>query len=94
MKTIDEWYRSEELRTELAALLEKSPLKDAIEVCLSTELNLAHTPDARADLVHQAALHGASRDGFLRAFRVLNTLTTAPTKPEAMPEPWAHVGAR
>lgn len=88
MMTKTEWDRRESLRVQLAALLEQEPLKQAVEVCLSMETDFPNQFVGTADLLHQAALSGASREGYFRFFRNLKALTKEATKPLPMPEPW------
>jgi hypothetical protein len=83
-----DWDRRESLRTQLAALLEQEPLKQALEVCLSMETDIPQHFVGTSDLLHQAALSGAAREGYFRFFRNLKALTRQPTTPVSQPEPW------
>jgi len=94
MKTLEEWNRSEELRIHLSEAMTKSPLKEAIEVCLSMEVNAATDYDPRTDIIHHAALCGATREGYFRAFRRLKSLAEDPVKPPDHLVPWEHVLSR
>lgn len=86
--TKTEWDRRESLRVKLTALLDEEPLKQALEVCISMETDFPNQFVGTADLLHQAALTGASREGYFRFFRNLKALTKEVHKPFAMPEPW------
>jgi hypothetical protein len=89
--TKTEWDRRETLRLKLAELLEQEPLKEALQVCLSLETEAPQHFVGSADLLHQADLSGASREGYFRFYRNLKALTKESAKPSEMPEPWAHL---
>ena len=86
-----EWDRSEALRARLSELLNEEPLRQALQVCLSLETDTPHQLNGSSDLLHQAALNGASREGYFRFYRNLKALTKPPVKLEEMPAPWAHL---
>jgi hypothetical protein len=89
MMTKAEWDRRESHRMKLSELLEQEPLKQALEVCLTMETDVPHHFVGSADLLHQAALSGAAREGYFRFFRNLKALTREPVAMVEMPRPWA-----
>ena len=93
MTTKKEWDSRDDLRIALAGLLKQEPLRSALEVCLSQDIGTAHLQVATSDLVHQAALAGATREGFFRFYRMLVSLTADPKAPVEEKKPWSHIKA-
>jgi hypothetical protein len=85
-----DWDRNESLRTRLVSLLNEEPLKDALEVCLSMETDIPNHFVSAVDILHQAALSGAAREGYFRFYRNLKALTKEPFKPAVHSESWGH----
>lgn len=91
MMTKTDWDRNESLRTRLLSLLNEEPLKEALEVCLSMETDIPNQFVGSVDILHQAALSGAAREGYFRFYRNLKALTKEPAKPTVLSEPWSHI---
>lgn len=90
MTTLVEWERREDLRLGLAELLANSePLRKALEVCLSKEVDSTLGRTAGDSLLESAALAGARREGYFQFRRALLALAIAPTPREELPTPWA-----
>lgn len=87
MNKID-WDRRDDLRLLLAQALEQSPLKEALEVCSSFETEVPQIFSGGHDLLHQAALSGATREGYFRALRNLKSLAREPIKRQELSAPW------
>lgn len=90
MYTKDEWSRRDDLRVGLEKALSESPLKEALEVCLSEEVAKPKPFHAGSDLLHQKALTGAERDGYFRFFRKLKELAIAAPPKQDSPKAWSH----
>ena len=92
--TKQEWDRRPDLRAELTRLLESGVLQDALDVIITTAVESAIPVDPNGNLIHQAALAGASREGFFSFLKKLKALTQEPKARQEEPKPWGHVARK
>jgi hypothetical protein len=89
-----EWARREDLRLQLEELLKQSPLKEALEVCASLDVDQVHGLPVGVDILHWAALDGREREGYHRFSRNLRALAVPFVEPKPEPQPWAHIAPK
>lgn len=88
--TTEDWYRSPTAMHELAGLLEKGVLKEAMELLKANALPAAlRTCDVTAIALNHAVL-----SGYNKALQHLEALATNPTKDQKpMPPAWDYIKA-
>lgn len=86
-----EWARREDLRIRLSQMLNESPLKEALEVCTSIDVDIVQAmPAGGVDLLQWSALNGREREGYHRFARNLKALAADPVERKPEPQPWVH----